>query len=79
MSEGDNVYTFAQVSKAASRYGIRVRSYLFDGGETIEVTRANGDQMARITSLWGDPSAPDQTAKWLMSEGIASVFDFAEG
>jgi hypothetical protein len=74
-----DVYTFAEVSRAASKHGIRLRSYLFDGGETVEVTTAHGDQMARITSLWGDPSATDKAAKWLMENTPVSVFDFAEG
>ena len=76
MSEGDNVYTFAAVRSAAAKYDIRVRMYLFDSGETIEITNARGDQLARLTSLWGDPSAADQAAKWLMENAAVTVFDF---
>ena len=76
MSDGDNVYTFAAVRSAAAKYDIRARLYLFDGGETIELTNPRGDQLARITSEWGDPAASDQTAKWLMENAAVTVFDF---
>jgi hypothetical protein len=76
MSEATPVYTFANVRQAAARYNINARLYLFDGGETLELVDVFGRQMARITSLWGDPSAADQGAKWLMDNTAATVFDF---
>jgi hypothetical protein len=72
------VYTFPEVRAAAAKVSIRSRLYIFDGGETIELTDEQGKQLARITSLWGDPSAPDQTAKWLMENTTLTVFDFAK-
>jgi len=79
MSDLTPVYTFANVRQACLRYQMNARLYLFDAGETIEISSAiDGRQMARITSLWGDPSAADQAAKWLMDNSIATVFDFVE-
>jgi hypothetical protein len=72
------VYTFPEVRAAAAKANIRARLYMFDAGVTIELTSAQGDQLARITSLHGDPSAPDQTAKWLMENTTLTVFDFAK-
>lgn len=76
MSEVKPVYTFANIRAAASRYNINARLYLFDGGETIELVDVFGRQLARLTSLWGDPSVNDVAAKWLMNNTAATVFDF---
>lgn len=72
------VYTVANVRAVAARYQINLRTYQFDGGETIELVDLFGKQLARITSMWGDPTAADQAAKWLMENTNASVFDFVQ-
>ena len=71
------VYKFADVRTAAARHNIKARLYLFDGGETVELTNVHGVQLARVTSQWGDEaSAPELAALWLMENTTTSVFDF---
>ena len=76
MSESQRVFSFATVRAAAARYQINARLYIFDGGETIELVDMFGKQLARLTSLWGDPAVSDVAAKWLMENTTATVFDF---
>ena len=71
------VYNFAAVRTAAARHNIKARLYLFDGGETVELTTPDGQQIARITQMWGDSAtASEAAAKWLMEETTVTVFDF---
>lgn len=71
------VYSFQQVRTAAAMHNIKARLYLFDDGQTIELTDATGRQIARITALWGDDyTAPEMAAKWLMEHTTTTVFDF---
>lgn len=71
------VYNFAAVRTAAERHNIKARLYLFEDGQTVELTTPDGHQIARITSIWGDKaSASEMAAKWLMEETTVTVFDF---
>jgi hypothetical protein len=71
------VYTFAQLYAACSKVGLKARLYLFDGGQTVEITDARGTQLIRDTEMWGDPIAvTDRVAKTLMERDLVTVFDF---
>lgn len=66
---------------ACRKHGMRARLYIFDGGETVEVSQdSDGAQVLRVTAEHGDPfTAPEVAAKELMERGLLSMFDFEFG
>ena len=72
------VIPFGNLLKACSKHALKARLYIFEGGETVEVTDvATGRQIARVTAEYGDAgTASEQAAKWLMEHGYLTVFDF---
>jgi len=72
------VIPFGNLRNACAKHQLKARLYLFDGGETVEITdEPMGRQIARITAEHGDPgTASEQAAKWLMEHNYLTVFDF---
>lgn len=72
------VIPFGALYNACAKKNMRARLYIFDGGETVEVSDlAMGRQIARTTSMHGDAaSASEQAAKWLMEHKYLTLFDF---
>jgi hypothetical protein len=68
---------FGNLRMACVKRGLKARLYVFDGGNTVEVTDAEGKQLCRTTAEHGDPiSATLQAAKLLMEQGHLTMFDF---
>ena len=72
------VIPFGNLLAACRKHQMRARLYIFDGGETIEITQdSDGAQLLRVTAEHGDPyTAAEFTAKVLMERGLLSMFDF---
>jgi hypothetical protein len=71
------VIPFGNLLNACRKHGMKARLYIFDGGETVEVTDAEGKQLLRTTAMWGDrPSASEQAALSLMKQDLIWVGDF---
>lgn len=76
MPERQPVYNWHAVHTAAKRHMINARKYMFDGGETIELSDQQGKQLLRATSYWGDIPAAEVAAKWLMQHTTVTIVDF---
>jgi hypothetical protein len=73
------VIPYGALRNACLKHQLTARLYIFDGGETVEITDdANGGtQLLRETALHGDDhSASEGAAKWLMENGYLTMFDF---
>lgn len=73
------VFSFTQLFNACRDRGMKARLYLFDDGQTVEVSSLpGGEQLLRVTATWGDHyTATDLAAKTLMDKGLLTVFDLA--
>jgi len=78
MPERALVIPFGNLRNACLKHGMNARLYLFDGGETVEVTEdATGAQIIRSTAMHGDlPSASEQAALYLLNADLVWVGDF---
>ena len=72
------VIPFGNLRNACLKHDLKARLYIFEGGETVEVSDvATGRQIARVTAMYGDTAtASEQAAKWLMEHGYVTVLDF---
>jgi hypothetical protein len=72
------VIPFGNLLNACRKHGLKARLYLFDGGETVEVSDGEtGKQIVRSTAMWGErPSASEQAALYLMKQDLVWVGDF---
>lgn len=78
MPDREIVIPFGNLLAACRKNGMRARLYIFDGGETVEITQdSDGVQLLRVTAEHGDPyTASEFAAKVLMERGLLSMFDF---
>jgi len=68
---------FGNLRKACAKHGLNARLYIFDGGETVEITDSEGKQIVRSTAEHGDAgTASEQAALYLMNAGRITMFDF---
>jgi ribosome-associated translation inhibitor RaiA len=72
------VIPFGNLLNACAKHGMKARLYIFDGGETVEVSEnVEGRQVLRVTAEHGDPyTASEMAAKQLMERGLLTMFDF---
>lgn len=70
--------TFRMLHRAAVAQGFRVRLYIFEGGETVEIADGKtGAQIVYITGLHGDDESASQRAAARMIEmHLLSPSDF---
>jgi len=70
--------TFRALHRAAVEQGFKVRLYIFEGGETVEIADGkSGAQIVRTTYEYGDDkSASVQAAERMIEMHLLSAKDF---
>ena len=70
--------TFRMLHRAAVEQGFKVRLYIFEGGETVEVSDSKtGAQIVRTTSMHGDDvTAAAQATEQMIAMHLLSATDF---
>jgi len=67
---------FGNLYQACIKHDLRARLHIFDGGQTLYVTRADGVPVFQWSSEWGDALSPvDEAAEWLMDNGYIEATD----
>ena len=69
---------FGTLRNACLAHGFRARLYLFEGGETVEISDdKNGTQIVRATYEHGDDkTASSQAAERMIEMGLLTAADF---
>lgn len=72
------VIPFGALRNACAKHLLKARLYIFDGGETVEVSEQTmGRQIARVTALHGDAeTASVMAARWLLEHEYLTTADF---
>jgi hypothetical protein len=71
------VIPFGNLRTTAAKHNLKARLYIFDSGETVEISDATGKQLARITAIHGDAAtASEMAGKWLIDNHYVTLADF---